>query len=279
MTITINLKGRLGNQLFQYATLRNLSLKKNFGFYIDRNKEWHGQSNLLNSFNIPENSELKEIKYNYFQPNGSNFYDININNINDDTLLDGHFENIQYFEENKEIIQKELSIKDNKIIEFTNEYINNINKDNSKIIGIHFRRGDLVQQIHLHDEYGNSIDNFNEKTKNYVYQCLETILQTEKKIIVILFTGGIRKQCASSEWIEYSHNDDLQWITNFALENKSKINMYISPGTKDNNELLDFNLLSICDYIIIPHLSTFSFMASYVNTKIIKLFTPKKIYG
>ena len=28
MTITINLKGRLGNQLFQYATLKNLSIKK-----------------------------------------------------------------------------------------------------------------------------------------------------------------------------------------------------------------------------------------------------------
>ena len=34
MPISLNLKGRLGNHLFQYATLRNLSIIKGFDFYL-----------------------------------------------------------------------------------------------------------------------------------------------------------------------------------------------------------------------------------------------------
>jgi hypothetical protein len=64
MTITVNLKGRLGNQLFQYATLRNLSIKKGYDFYIDTNLEWQGQQNLLKYFNIKDSSPIDEIKYN-----------------------------------------------------------------------------------------------------------------------------------------------------------------------------------------------------------------------
>ncbi len=39
----------------------------------------------------------------------------------------------------------------------------------------------------------------------------------------------------------------------------------ISPGTLNNSELFDYCLLSMCDYNILPLLSTFSWMASYVN--------------
>ena len=52
MTIAIHFIGRLGNQLFQYATLRNISLKKNYDIYYDTNFEWHGQKCLLNFFNL-----------------------------------------------------------------------------------------------------------------------------------------------------------------------------------------------------------------------------------
>jgi len=55
MTISVALKGRLGNQLFQYATLRSIGLKHNYNISIDTNYEWHGQKCLLHNFNIPSN--------------------------------------------------------------------------------------------------------------------------------------------------------------------------------------------------------------------------------
>ena len=52
MTITINLKGRLGNKLFQYAALRNIAIIKKYDSYINTDIEWQGQANLLHHFNI-----------------------------------------------------------------------------------------------------------------------------------------------------------------------------------------------------------------------------------
>ena len=67
MTITINLKGRLGNQLFQYAALRNISIKKNYDLYINTNIEWHGQYNILQYFNIKNSNPPDQIQYRYNQ--------------------------------------------------------------------------------------------------------------------------------------------------------------------------------------------------------------------
>ena len=269
MTITINLKGRLGNQLFQYATLRNLSIIKGYDFYIDTNFKWHGQSNLLNCFNIKQSSLLSNIRYHYFQPNNSNFYDINVLNINDNTILDGHFENIQYFEENKEIIQNELTIKDKNINEFTDNYFNKLASDGSKIVGIHFRRGDVAQE-------SSNINEFNIKLENFVNESLKKIMETELNIKLLIFTGGTRTDNHNTN---YSHDNDILWVKKFMSNNISIYNMHISPGTIKNNELIDYSLLSKCDYLITPYQSTFAFMAYYTSKKSVKIFSLTNLYG
>jgi hypothetical protein len=275
MTITINLKGRLGNQLFQYATLRNISLKKGYTFYIDTTVEWHGQKNLLNYFNISESHQINEIKYHYFQPQNSNFFDSNIYDINDDTMLDGHFENVEYFKENAHILKNELTIKDKHVNDLTYRFIDSIVGDGTKLVGIHFRRGDVVQEL------PGTAENFNEFSKQYVYECLQSILSAEKNITLLIFTGGTRKAGFSETAPSHSHSDDLRWVESFTSEIKSNFNIHIdvSPGTLEDNEILDYCLMSRCDYLISPYISTFSFMASYVNKNLITLFTPVKRYG
>lgn len=272
MTITINLKGRLGNQLFQYAALRSLAIKKGYKFHINTNLEWHGQNALLNYFNMAESSPLSEIKHHYSQPCNSNYLDPNVYNIEDDTLLDGHFENIKYFEEHRNIIMNELTIKDESINNYTDNYIKNITKDGSKLVGIHFRRGDVVQQV-------PNVYEFNKKTKEFVEKSLETIISNEKNVTLLFFTGGMRKQGAHSGWIHNTHDSDIEWLNQFIAGYTNKYNVHISPGTNENNELIDYSLLSKCDYIITPYQSTFSFMAYYVNQKLIEMFTPTNLYG
>ena len=87
MPISLNLKGRLGNHLFQYATLRNLSIIKGFDFYINLNISIQGQKCLLPYFNITNFSHpSKKIDYSYSQPVGSNHFDEKIYDINDDSI-------------------------------------------------------------------------------------------------------------------------------------------------------------------------------------------------
>jgi hypothetical protein len=271
MTITIDLKGRLGNQLFQYATLRNVSIKTGYNFFINTNIEWHGQCNILNYFNIAQSSNLESIQYAYYQPNGSNFFDDNIFNINDNTILSGHFENIDYFKENKDIIKKEITIKDESIKRFTDEYINSILSDGSKLVGIHFRRGDRKPTSNI-SEYENT-------AKIFINESLEKILEKDPKITIVIFTGGSQLANTDPSVILTRHEDDIAWAQKYISNSNNQYNMHISPGTIENNEIIDFNLLSMCDYQIIPNQSTFSFMSYYFSPKNVKVFSPTNLYG
>jgi hypothetical protein len=316
MTITIHLKGRLGNQLFQYATLRNISIIKGYNIYIDTNMEWHGQRCLLPYFNLHNSSLPGPIYNNYDQPHNSNFFDSNIYNINDNTLLNGYFENVEYFNENLDIIKDELTITDNNIIDYMNHYIHSINgliiremssdfyqqtppfgteggvclgkeliepstnsaKEKShtpsmknKLVVIHFRLGDVIQQT-------SNIDDFIKNIKIFADKSLETILKTEPNITIIFIGGGLRKE--NNTFTPRNHNDDIDFLKSFASECETKYNykIHISPGTMEDNEILDYYLITKCDYLITPYPSTFSFMAYYTSKNSIKLFSPTNLY-
>jgi hypothetical protein len=261
MTISVVLKGRLGNQLFQYATLRSIGLKNNYNISINTNFEWHGQKCLLHNFNIPSNvfsnnnNNNNNFIYKYNQPGIADKYGCfnstvhsSILTIQDNTLLDGHFENEDFFKEHQHIIMNELVLKDD--IQNNNiEFINNIkkNNDNCVIVGIHIRRGDT---------YGYGFDENN--VFEFINKSIEFIKKQNNNFFCILFVGGSR-----ISHNENNHQQDIDWINayskNFPYKN------IISPSTLSNDALLDFSLLTLCDYNILTWKSTFSWMAAYVN--------------
>lgn len=261
MTISVVLKGRLGNQLFQYATLRSIGLKNNYDIAININFdtfEWHGQKCLLNNFNIPPNvfsNNYKNFIYKYDQPGIPDKYGCfnstvhpSILTIQDNTLLEGHFENEDFFKEHRDIIMNELSLKDNiqnKYIEFINNIKNNNN--NCEIIGIHIRRGDVLDVVfdenNIYEFINKSIDFIKKQTNNF---------------FCIFFIGGSRLS-----QIENTYQRDINWLNSYAKNFPYK--NIISPGTLSNDELLDFSLLTLCDYNILTWKSTFSWMAAYIN--------------
>ena len=267
MPITINLKGRIGNQLFEYAVLRNLSINKGYDVLLNTNCPWHGQEGLLKYFNIcnyqsPINSRFF---HHYNQPNDAKFYDSNINNILDNTILNGHFVNEKYFKENENIIKDELTINDININAWSNNYIKELTNDNSKVVGIHFRRGDVVSQI-------NDVKKFNEDCITFANNSIKKILEIEQNIVILIFTGGYRAAASNNHWNNNTQHDDLTWLNNFKINNLN-YKIIISPGSIENNELKDYDLLSKCDYNVLPWPSTFSWMACYVNKK-----NHKKVY-
>jgi len=266
MPISVTLMGRLGNQLFQYAVLRNISLLKGYEIYYNTNFTWHEQKCLLDHFNLKKSCSYNSCKFKYDQKQnnsknimnggGSSTFDKSIYNINDNTLLNGYFCNEKYFYENKEIIKNELTVK-GKINEKAEKYMNDIyekNKDH-KIVGIHLRRGDGVSQ---------NLFNFKE-TNTFIMKSLNKIKEKEKKIYLIFFTGGSTKPRNNNNWKDNTHQNDINWTNNYIKKFTDKNE--ISIGTSENNELLDYCLLSKCDYNILPNVSSFSWMACYVNKK------------
>jgi hypothetical protein len=274
MTITINLKGRLGNQMFQYAVLRNLSILKGYNFYINTELGWQGQQKNLCDFNIKNASKLGEIHHVYNQPINSNYFDENIYNIPDNTILDGHFENVEYFKENAEVIKMELTVKDKSICHFANNFINEISNNGAlTVIGVHFRRGDVAQQV-------QNIEEYNDTSIKYVNETVNKIIKENgTNITLLIFTGGILKSGSNPHWIKNSHENDVDWVNKFKNNNKFKCRSYISPGTLENNEIIDYELMTNCDYLITPYQSTFFFMSYYTSKKMKKLYSPTNRYG
>lgn len=296
MPISVELKGRLGNQLFQYAALRNISIKKGYDIFIDTNFMWHGQQCLLSYFNLHEYSLPGPIYYEYSQPHNSRFFDSNIYNIPDNTLLHGHFENVEYFNENLDIIKDELIVKDDNINNSINNFIKYIMEEptilegasinslilpnrnqeskelESKLVVIHFRLGDIIQELPCSDEHIK-------RTQDFAFESLETIMKTEPSIKIIVIGGGLRK--GTNMFTPRTHEDDMDIIKNFVSECKCKYNhkIHISPGTLEDNEIFDYGLISKCHYVISPYQSTFSFMAYYTSKTCIKLFSPTNLYG
>jgi hypothetical protein len=62
---------------------------------------------------------------------------------------------------------------------------------------------------------------------------------------------------------ENNHQQDIDWLNSYSKNFPYK--NIISPSTLSNDALLDFSLLTLCDYNILTWKSTFSWMAAYVN--------------
>lgn len=253
--IEVAFKGRLGNQLFQYAASRAVALKKGYDLFINTNFSWHGQNCLLQKFNIVNNpKEYTRPIFLYNQPVNSYHFDETIFEIPDGTLIDGHFENEAYFDTIYENLKLELTVKDKNVLNYANNFLT-LHKGNSyKLIGIHFRRGDAVDV--------ENQEKFNSESLSFVIKALDIITNNSiDKFKIVLFTGG---QIAdpSYPFQQSSTPADIDWCKNF---NYNSIEVIMSPGSVGNEVLLDYHLLSKCDVNILPTPSTFSWMASYLN--------------
>tara|TARA_R110001583_G_scaffold113162_2_gene263623 strand:+ start:50661 stop:51866 length:1206 start_codon:yes stop_codon:yes gene_type:complete len=162
----IGVYGRLGNQLFQYAAVRAVSLRNGWVTELPgdiRDRKWHGQTCLLSNFNlkceIKDNpstgqcSTYKEIYENAALDKEHSLHPAsNIHpsffQIQDNTILDGHFENHLYFHEYREQLRKELTLingDEEKAIQIIKDIKEKYGKE-KEIVSIHFRRGDVVNQ-------------------------------------------------------------------------------------------------------------------------------------
>jgi len=256
--------GRLGNQLFQYAALRGLSLKNGYEVAIPnpRTMDWHGQTSLLDQFNIEavylNDDNISQIQYMYSEPSWQK-YDPTFFEIPDGSTIEGFFQSTFYFEEFEEQIKKELTPK-SELVERNKEFINKIKSENEgyEIVSVHVRRGDNMTNgqtglIQAFEPGGMYEQYFNNAKKVF----------DGKKVKFLIFTGGQR--------FNEDNSTDVEWCKNFFNGDE----FLFSEGQP---QIDDFCRIMLCDHNILSHVSSFGWWAAYVNPNPNKIVVAPEYY-
>lgn len=263
--ITIRLMGGLGNQMFEYAAVRSLSLKYKTKACISlagiTNKTHNVYS--LNHLNISDEVKvvnkclsfklfLTYLFYGYYmvfivnsknstkrvnrmqkilQPLGiycapDGYIEIHDSKLKNKTLV-GYFQSLKYFKDYEDIIKEELKVKD-KVLPKNKKILEEIKENNS--VCIHIRRGDYVgtnHQVCTDEYYLRAIEKMQKMVKNAKF---------------------------------YVFSDDIEWVINhFQFDTKNFV--YI---TNHNTSYEELRLMYSCKHFIISN-SSFSWWAQYLT--------------
>ena len=247
---TIGAYGRLGNQLFQYAAARSLSLKHKTSLSINHvfTSEWHGQQCLLPFFNIKTAEKTEEKPtYAWEEPNPFELYK-DYYSLPDGVSIKGFFQSLFYFEDYTETIKDELSLKKR-----TSTYVSDLRtRVGREVISIHLRRGDNTDgtdpsQSKLIDHYRRG-----GRYEKYIDEAVDHFPSAH----FLIFTGGRR--------YTKDNSGDVEWCRNFFKVKgwKNHENYSLSKG---RSTLEDFELISSCDHNILSHVSSFGWWAAFQN--------------
>ncbi len=272
--VIVKIYGGLGNQMFQYAFGRTISLKYNTQLYLDLS--WFNelsestprkfQLDLFNTeYRIADKKILQQYKpltfkvintalirlnigklqlSKYFVENNLAF-NSSIDRIKDNCYINGYWQSEKYFINIKEIIKKEFKLKECYHSHIDSSLLNSIKSSNS--ISVHIRRSDYTLK--------NNIDIHGTLPISYYEKSMEIISKNTKNPTYFIFS------------------DDIDWVKKSIKNNNSNIN-YIT----NNSNYVDFFLKSQCKHNIIAN-STFSWWSAWLNNNENKLvIAPKNWY-
>lgn len=276
--IIVQLTGGLGNQMFQYAAAKALSLKKKTELFLDVSSFLRTE---LPDLEVPRDFELKHFK-------GVTEKVVNINELKNDkefnfltekkiekllpkhkrgiyrekfyhfdqrffnaissTYLIGIWQSPKYFESYKEVILNNFQIQ-NTSIQNVIERAKELNSSNS--VSIHIRRGDYLRKPIILDWHGIM-------SKEYYIKAFE-VLNSKKKIDKV-----------------YYFSDEPEWV-------KTELMPHIPGEIVSSNigltQYEDFYLMQQCQNNIVAN-SSFSWWAAYLNPNPNKIvIAPKKWFN
>ena len=232
--------GRMGNQMFQYATLFAIAKTRDYDFGIPyKNKSPNIYNNLsldiaFNNLSAKDSSEIKN-------PNKAqehNFtYNAGIFGIPDHTDIIGYFQSEKYFIDYREYLLKEFEF----IPEIKRKALDIRSVTNIPVISMHFRFGDYKNLVGKHP-----ICNLEYYT--------EALTHLPEDLLIIAF----------------SDEPDL------AKELLDKLNRkYFITETNDQN--IDMCLMTMCNYHIIAN-SSFSWWGAWLSDSK-KVIAPSQWFG
>jgi len=254
--IIINLRGGLGNQMFQYAFGRKLSLKNNdvLKLDIDGLKRANEIGDIYRPFslgrfaihkNIATSEEVLRLKYPYgifsklwrwvklhILKQANILWHPPALNKKGDIFLDGYWQSPKYFNDIREILLKEFYLSDS-----LGDYGENIAQQiqNTDSVSVHVRRGDYTKNTRVIKDFGMC-------SEKYYQQASDHIKNNIQDPTYFIFS------------------DDIKWVKeNLPIADKS---VFVSDlSLTDSSELF---LMSQCKHNIIAN-SSFSWWAAWIN--------------
>jgi hypothetical protein len=237
--------GRLGNQMFQYASLKGIASHRNYDFVIPPREVFGNLDPVVRNsdtciFDCFDLSCQQKSLTQYPRLSETTFgFDENIfYNCPDNVDLVGYFQCEKYFENIEDEILKDFSFKEN-ILNVSDEIFCELFGD-QQVISIHIRRGDYTTNP---NHPLQSLDYY-EKSLTYFDQDLP----------VIIFS------------------DDPNWCYNQKLFESDRF--FISEG---GDTKVDLCLMTLCSYHIIAN-SSYSWWGSYL-AKSKKTIAPSNWFG
>ncbi len=269
--IIVKLTGGLGNQMFQYALGRKLSILKDTELKLDIISElenpvlrdYYKSLNQLRDYGLCNynieghlatqkdiNPFLKKKWYERLLPYYKRAYikqqqrsfDPNIFKVNKNIYLEGNWQSSKYFDDIKNILVKEFTIKSS-LDEKNEMMLNHIVSSDS--ICVHIRRGDYVSNSSTNSKHGALVTQYYLEAFKYITKSAQLS----------------RPTC-------FIFSDDLDWVReNIKFDSE---NVYVDINYATNNPHLDINLMKQCKHFIIAN-STFSWWGAWLSE------TPNKI--
>ena len=250
--------GRLGNQLFQFASTYGIAKKAGYEAYFPEDNTripsveyfTDGVTREI-TFDVPKHFEFdssllksKEDITCVHQVREPHFhFSEKLFEIPDSCDLLGYYQSEKYFEHCKKEVKDLLTYKRCIVESVKEKYINPIIEDRLRVTSIHFRLGDYLALSEYHnvlteEYYSSAIREVNEVTDLY-----------------------------------YVFSDNIQHVKSFFYESKNVV--YIETGS----DIEQMCLMSHCDNNIIAN-SSYSWWAAWLNRNEDKIVVaPKKWFG
>jgi len=257
--IVVQIKGGLGNQMFQYALARAIDVRTEFEIKLDitwfegakKTREYGLGRFRIKEFNHITRSErqmlklIRRLKKGIFHkliPNNWNIYeekrdweyDQNVFDTKDNTYIKGYWQNYRYFQTIKEKIRRDFTFPEFRIKKNLNTS-KEMNSENS--VSLHLRKGDYRKYKHLFEVCGSS----------YYESAISYILKKMDNPKFYVFSDDIDQVKANSDLEQILDKTDITYI----------------DWNKDN-VFRDMQLMKTCKHNIIAN-STFSWWAAWLN--------------
>ena len=255
----IGCNGRLGNQMFQYASMRGIASVKGFDWVVPpENYDHTANYALFETFKMT-NVQDKNIGFveGEILKETIHCYDKNlVDSCSDNTNLDGFFQTEKYFENITDEIRSDFTFKD-EYLKPCKEFIDSLE---TTPIFLHIRRGDAIGKEHYHPVAPMSY---------YV----EALKRFDKDTPCFVFSDDL-DWCKSQELFKsdrFLFNDNIERYDYQSMDGSGSMQYTLLPH-------VDLCLMSLCSGAIIVN-SSFSWWGAWLQNNRGKVIASKPWFG
>ena len=255
----IGCNGRLGNQMFQYASMRGIASVKGFDWVVPPEDYDHTANYaLFETFKMTnvQNNNIGFVKGNMLKETIHCFDKNLVDSCSDDTDLDGFFQTEKYFENIADEIRSDFTFKD-EYLKPCKEFIDSLE---TTPIFLHIRRGDAIGKEHYHpvapmSYYVEALKRFDEDTPCFVF-------------------SDDLDWCKSQDLFKsdkFLFNDNIERYDYQSMDGSGSMQYTLLPH-------VDLCLMSLCSGAIIVN-SSFSWWGAWLQNNRGKVIASKPWFG